>query len=1185
MYQTPQTDKRTVVWTFQTLGRIELEGAPPAHNVSAAAWAVLAYLCVHQRSVSRKDLIRELFGEQRQQAHVLRNAIFVLRRWLGDALVITRHTLALAPWVHVVVDAAQFLHATGASATLRDCVVAVDRYRGAFLVRPLYGWCLWYAQTIHERYIATLYRIVESQANDTQHITTVRFLKILLQECPWDSALHERYLYVLTLYGMKQRARAYLKELQQKPDVAPAVSPAWFAQMRQHVLDDAESREGDETQARVRMRLQHFPDNVFHVHTTVIDRLEALWQPFVSGRAMRMCVQIVGMAGSGKTYIAQVFRQAPTAQIRVLLSRPSVDTYHGDEFVERWRAALHSDERFATLVHRALDQLPAVYRVGMERIGTAAVVGGDGFEHFVMQQEIIRTVLRYMAQHVALVLICDDVSADFLGLLDGYTQGIALGVCVTSTYAHAWDDSEIITVPRLARYDIELMIETMLNGDAYDASLVDVVTEACQTLEEVRYVLMQLIEQQGVVWDGQQQRWCLVNAIRQGGAEWSLWCPATVLPVLQLFAVMREVLTHAVLGQITWLTAVNIDEALVWLSQRGMLLVDDQGYRLSPAVLPPQVLATMTVQQREQAYRHALQCSEGLLHVEHAVALRDVAVAYPALVHVTESAWRYGNALRLRRALRLLEELCAFSDDADIRWLRALTIVRLARFGALVSEVAQAIELLKAHQYRSPQHEVECMLHVALVLRWGGFPRETMDILERLYVQVIPLQMPKIEFQIVNALVYASLDYGAVTTGMMWLERLRAPTTDALETVVIGLTRSYVLARLGRIDMARAIVAQIRDMAGDANVRTVALLSYHAGLVECAAIAYAPSLEYLRIARQRTFEVGEVLTHLMSGALLCMVHARHGQFDAMAGMVTVIIEQATALQLARQRLLAMSAYVRMLVMQAQYAQALDMLETAYAVATYHELREYAVAVAGLAMMTHRHRGGRDEEWHHRLEQHQRQEASDHVGLWQHELAWASYQAGHIAKAVDQALGAIDNATHFRMQPIAPLEVMMHAWAVLHRCRYAHLGPITTRVGRALIVALQELPDPWQRQRFLALLPDVDAFCETTHADETQSIWRLPHVTAPRGKPLGPADYVPVILVLKPMSHEATLVAHIEHIVAQAAQQHACVMVKQLAHMLHVHERTILRALKQARVAGVHIDTFRPRVSPSTRLTL
>ncbi len=95
MNQIIQTDKRTVVWAFRTLGQIELVGAPPAHNVSAAAWAVLAYVCVHQRPVSRKELIHELFVEQRQQAHVLRNAIFVLRRWLGDALVVTRHSVTL----------------------------------------------------------------------------------------------------------------------------------------------------------------------------------------------------------------------------------------------------------------------------------------------------------------------------------------------------------------------------------------------------------------------------------------------------------------------------------------------------------------------------------------------------------------------------------------------------------------------------------------------------------------------------------------------------------------------------------------------------------------------------------------------------------------------------------------------------------------------------------------------------------------------------------------------------------------------------------------------------------------------------------------------------------------------------------------------------------------------------------
>jgi tetratricopeptide (TPR) repeat protein len=871
--------------------------------------------------------------------------------------------------------------------------------------------------------------------------------------------------------------------------------------------------------------------------------------------------------------------------MRVLLGRPTRGTYHGDEFVERLSMALREDGRFAALVQTVLAGLPAMYRVGMERIGTGPVAGVDGFEYFVMQKEIIRTLLQHMAQQVALVLICDDVSEDFLRVLDSYTQGLELGICVTSTHAHDWGNSEIVVVPRLARYDVELMIQTMLNGDDYDAELVDVVTEACHTPEDVRYLLMQFIQRQGVSWDGVQRRWRLAPAVHTGETLRSLPVyPVTVLPVLQLFVVMREVLSRDMFARIQWLVEVDGAAALAWLIQHGILLADDQGYQLSPAWSPQYVREAMTALQREQAHRHALQCSEGLLYVEHAVALGEVTMAYTALVNVTELAWRYGNVLRLRRALHLLQQLCEQSDAADIRWLHALTLVRLTRFGAPVTEVEHAIAFLKSHSYRSPQHAVECMLHVALVLRWGGFPRETIAILENLYLQVGTLQLPKIEFQIVNALIYASLDYGAVTTGMVWLERLRAPDADALEMVVIGLTRSYVLARLGHIATARATVTHIRNLVGDANVRTVALLSYHAGLVECAAIAYEPCLEYLRIAWQRTFEVGEVLTHLMAGALLCMVHARHGQFVAMTGMVTMVIEQATALHLARQRLLATSAYVRMLVAQAHYEQALEMLDTAYQVATYHELREYTVGVAGLAMMTHRHRGTTDAQWRQRLEQSQLHGEANHVGLWQHELAWACYQSGQIAEAIVQALSAIENAEHFRLQPISPLEVMMQAWAVLQRCRYAHIAPLTARIGRALVAALQELPDPFQRQRFLAVLPDVDVLCEVAYPDEQVVIWRLPHITAPRGKPLQAGDFVPVILVLKHTQQAATLGAQIEFVVSQAAQQHACVTVKQLAEMLHVHERTVLRALKQARESGKYIDTFRPRVPASARLT-
>lgn len=219
-------------------------------------------------------------------------------------------------------------------------------------------------------------------------------------------------------------------------------------------------------------------------------------------------------------------------------------------------------------------------------------------------------------------------------------------------------------------------------------------------------------------------------------------------------------------------------------------------------------------------------------------------------------------------------------------------------------------------------------------------------------------------------------------------------------------------------------------------------------------------------------------------------------------------------------------------------------------------------------------------WYERLTQSQRQMVPYHVGMWYHELAWDVYKRGKITEAVELALRALENAEHYRLQPISPLEVMMHAWAVLQRCRYAQLPMVTVRVGAMLIARMQELTDPFQRQRFLALLPDVDAFCEVPLTDEQHGVWRLPYAMAPRGKPLHTDDFVPVILVLKHAQRETTLAAQIAHVVTQAAQQQACVMVKHLAAMLHVHERTILRALKQARESGMHIDTFRPRLTAS-----
>ncbi len=1166
------------VWMLRTLGHLELIGAPPPQHESAAAWAVLAYVCVRGQPVTRQELMYELFGEQRQKAHVLRNAIYLLRRWLGDALVVTRHSLALAPQVRVIVDAEQFLQSTGAEASLQDLVGAVDRYRGPFLLRPLYGWSLVYAQRLYDRYVESLYRIVQLHAHDAQQFGVIRFLKALINECPWDDTLHERYVYVLLLHGMADDALAYLTQLQQQSDSDETPSAAWFARMHQVVVDVGQQHTSATSEARVIGHLQDFRDNVFHLHTTLMDQLAGVWQSFAVGGTATKRVQLVGMVGSGKTYIAQAFCQAPSQQVRVLLSNVSPETVHGDEFVRRFLAAMQTNERLATLIQQVSARLPAPYQAGLARMGQPASKADDGFVYFLMQKEVIRALLREITQQVALVLVCDDVSAEFVALLDAYTQDIGVGVCVTTTEAFVWADSETLVVPRLGRYDIALMIERVLDGESYAAALMDVVVRTCQTPEDVRYVLMQLIHQQALVWDAKMRCWRITTTDAPPLMIATTAIPDTIVPVVRFFEVMRDAVPEAVVAAIPWPHEIDIAVALEVLVAQGVIMHEQGKYWISTYWMSHGGRHDDTSDVAyEQAHRLALQCSEGLAYIEHAVALGEYVLAYAALQDAVNVAWQYGNAIRMRRCLRLMQELLERHDDAELRWLQALTIVRLARFGEASEHVHQALGVLRTHQYRSPHHEVECMVHVALVLRWGGLPHEAMEILEQVYPRAVALHESRAVFTIVHTLIYANFDYGAVANGVAWLERLPTTSLGILEQITTMLTRSYVLARVGDTTSARQLVAHVEHVAGTANVRTVAFMQYHLGIIACAAMAYVPSVEHLHLAWQRTFEVGEVLTHLMSGALLCLVHARHGQFDRLMSIAPIVVSQSTVLQLTRQRLLAISAQVRMWLAHGAYTQALAVLEETYHEAVYHQLREYAVALVGLAMMAQRQGKLPDTVWESRLVQGLRQLPTYQVSLWQHELAWVYYQRRQYGPAVEYALAAIENAETYRMQPITPLEVMMHAWGVLQRCRYAQIAPLTARVGEALLTALRALDDPFQRQCYLAILPDSQAWCEIALGSTHQSIWHLPHKDAPRGKPLQYHDLVPVILMI-PMSsqQDIMLVERIEHIVMQAESQQACVTIKHLAKMMHVHERTVLRALKQARIVGKHITTFRPR---------
>jgi DNA-binding SARP family transcriptional activator len=154
---------------------ITLNGESVSGHVSAKSQALLCYLAVTGRPHSREKLAGLLWGDTsdaKAQAN-LRKSLSILRQSFGDALIITRQTVAFNRDSGYLLDVEVFesgaAEADAASEELQPVRETVDLYRGEFLegfsVRQALGfeeWVLSERERLRQLAIQALYRLSEA---------------------------------------------------------------------------------------------------------------------------------------------------------------------------------------------------------------------------------------------------------------------------------------------------------------------------------------------------------------------------------------------------------------------------------------------------------------------------------------------------------------------------------------------------------------------------------------------------------------------------------------------------------------------------------------------------------------------------------------------------------------------------------------------------------------------------------------------------------------------------------------------------------------------------------------------------------------------------------------------------------------------------------------------------------------
>jgi len=200
---------------------ITLKGERVSGQVPAKSQALLCYLAATGRRHSREKLAGLLWGdmpEARAKAN-LRKSLSTLRQVLGDALIITRQTVAFNHdsdyWLDVEAFESALAEDNADPETLQALREAVDLYRGEFLeglsVRQALGfeeWILGERERLRQLVLQALHRLSVAYAVRGEVATAIEYTNRLLALEPWQEEAHRQLMTLLARSGQHSAALA-----------------------------------------------------------------------------------------------------------------------------------------------------------------------------------------------------------------------------------------------------------------------------------------------------------------------------------------------------------------------------------------------------------------------------------------------------------------------------------------------------------------------------------------------------------------------------------------------------------------------------------------------------------------------------------------------------------------------------------------------------------------------------------------------------------------------------------------------------------------------------------------------------------------------------------------------------------------------------------------------------------------
>lgn len=191
---------------------ISLHDRPVTGIGSRTAEALLIFLACEQRPFARSHLA-EFFWEERapdQSAANLRAALSMLRKQVGDYLLVTRQMIALNNELPIQLDVVDFLVAANAQ---NDAAAAVALYGGDFLAgfylresRAFEEWSLLQREQLQQRAILLLRGLLADAAITLDAGAALAYANQLLRLNPFSEYAHRQKILLLARSGQLQAA-------------------------------------------------------------------------------------------------------------------------------------------------------------------------------------------------------------------------------------------------------------------------------------------------------------------------------------------------------------------------------------------------------------------------------------------------------------------------------------------------------------------------------------------------------------------------------------------------------------------------------------------------------------------------------------------------------------------------------------------------------------------------------------------------------------------------------------------------------------------------------------------------------------------------------------------------------------------------------------------------------------------